>query len=61
MPIFISVFIGLRAMASLPIESMKTGGMFWFTDLTIPDPIYLLPVVTMGTLLATIEVTKSYY
>jgi YidC/Oxa1 family membrane protein insertase len=55
LPIFMSVFVGLRAMATLPVDSMKTGGMLWFTDLTIADPIYALPLFTMVTLLGTIE------
>lgn len=55
MPVFLSVFIGLRSMANLPVESMTAGGIFWFTDLTIPDPYYALPVLTASTLLATIE------
>lgn len=53
---FLSVFIGLRRMASLPVESMKEGGILWFTDLTMPDPFYAMPLLTMGTFLATIEV-----
>lgn len=55
-PLFISFFIGLRQMANAPVESMKTGGLFWFTDLTIPDPYMLLPIITSCTMLATIEV-----
>lgn len=55
-PIFLSVFTGLREMTGLPVESMKTGGILWFPDLTIPDPIYALPLLTAATLFATIEV-----
>ena len=47
-------------MANLPVESMKTGGMLWFTDLTIPDPYFLLPVMTAATLFLTIEVRFHY-
>ncbi|XP_042874412.1 mitochondrial inner membrane protein OXA1L-like [Penaeus japonicus] len=54
-PIFISMFMGLRGMASLPVESMQIGGLAWFTDLTISDPYYLLPVITSLTMMATIE------
>merc|ERR1712096_107679 len=36
-PVFMSLFIGLRGMAVAPVASMKTGGMLWFTDLTVPD------------------------
>jgi membrane protein insertase Oxa1/YidC/SpoIIIJ len=46
-PIFISFFFGIRKMAELPVGSMKAGGALWFTDLTIPDPLYILPV-TLG-------------
>jgi len=54
-PIFISFFFGIRGMANLPLDSFKDGGILWFTDLTLPDPLYILPVVTSLTLLATIE------
>lgn len=43
-------------MANLPVESLQTGGLWWFTDLTVPDQFYLLPVLTSLTLWATIEV-----
>lgn len=56
MPLFISFFIGLRQMANTPVESMREGGLFWFTDLTVADPYYLLPIITSITMLATIEV-----
>uniref|UniRef100_T1JM00 Membrane insertase YidC/Oxa/ALB C-terminal domain-containing protein n=1 Tax=Strigamia maritima TaxID=126957 RepID=T1JM00_STRMM len=54
-PIFVSVFLGLRGMANAPIESMKTGGAFWFTNLTVTDPYFLLPVITSATLFVTIQ------
>jgi YidC/Oxa1 family membrane protein insertase len=38
------------------IESLRTGGILWFTDLTVPDPFYALPLMTMASLLATLEV-----
>jgi len=55
-PVFFSVFFGLRKMAYLPVESLTTGGILWFTDLTVPDPYYALPLMTMASLLATLEV-----
>lgn len=55
MPIFISFFMGLRQMANVPVDSMRTGGLFWFTDLTMPDQFFALPVITSLTLWATIE------
>jgi len=43
-------------MAVLPIESMRDGGLLWFTDLTLADPYYAMPLLTMATFLVTIEV-----
>jgi len=42
-------------MANTPVESMRDGGLFWFTDLTLADPLYLLPIITSTTLYLTIE------
>lgn len=55
-PLFISFFMGLRGMANVPVESMRTGGLFWFSDLTVPDQYYLLPLLTSFTMWVTIEV-----
>merc|ERR1719268_89440 len=48
MTIFVSMFVGLRGLANLPLESMETGGLSWFSDLTIPDPYYGLPLILAG-------------
>lgn len=50
------MFMGLRGMSSLPLESFKYGGLSWFTDLTLPDQYYILPLVTVITLGITLEV-----
>lgn len=42
-------------MANVPVESLTTGGLWWFTDLTVPDQFYLLPLITSTTLWLTIE------
>jgi YidC/Oxa1 family membrane protein insertase len=55
-PFFVSFFVALRHMANTPVESMSAGGLFWFSDLTIPDPYMILPIITSLTMLATIEV-----
>ena len=41
-----SMFIGLRGMAYMPVESLETGGFLWITDLTMSDPYCILPMVT---------------
>lgn len=53
-PIFISFFVGVRRL-SLSEPSMATGGAYWFTDLAVADPIYVLPVICGITLAAMTE------
>lgn len=55
-PFFMSFFIGLRKMALAPIESMKTGGIMWAGDLTVPDPTYALPLIACGLFITNIQV-----
>lgn len=55
-PVFISFFMSLRGMTNIPVDSMRTGGMLWFVDLTLPDQYYLLSLITSATLWITIEV-----
>ena len=40
----------LPGMANCPVDSMKTGGLSWFADLTVADPYYILPILTSTTL-----------
>jgi len=59
MPIFIGMFFGLKKMPTIFPETLSDGGMFWFTDLTVPDPTYILPVVSACTFLGLIELGKE--
>ncbi|XP_036374816.1 mitochondrial inner membrane protein OXA1L-like [Megalops cyprinoides] len=54
-PVFISFFIALRKMSYLPVPSMQSGGLWWFTDLTAADPYYILPLAVTGTMFAVLE------
>ncbi|XP_061444195.1 mitochondrial inner membrane protein OXA1L [Rhineura floridana] len=54
-PIFISFFIALRKMAELPVPSLQTGGLWWFTDLTAADPYFVLPLTVTVTMWAILE------
>ena len=55
-PIFISFFLAIKGMTNLPLESMKTGGIYWFSDLTVPDPTYVLPLMACLMFISNIEV-----
>ncbi|CZR56575.1 uncharacterized protein PAC_06464 [Phialocephala subalpina] len=43
-------FVILRAMSRLPVPGLETGGILWFQNLTIPDPIWVIPIATAGVL-----------
>jgi len=50
----------LRAMAKLPVPALATGGALWFQNLTIPDPYFLLPVLTAASTHYLIKVRLSF-
>jgi YidC/Oxa1 family membrane protein insertase len=55
-PFFMATFFAIRNMASQPIASFLNEGLFWFKDLSIADPYYILPALSTLTLLLTMEV-----
>lgn len=59
-PIFISFFIALREMANLPVPSLQTGGLWWFQDLTVSDPTYILPMIVTATMWGVLEVSPCW-
>ncbi|WZZ71711.1 hypothetical protein YC2023_083081 [Brassica napus] len=48
------VYIQIRNMTE-KVPSFKTGGTFWFTDLTTADTTYILPLLTAITFIITVE------
>ena len=56
-PVFLTFFLTLKRMADYPVESLKTGGFLWVTDLSIPDPVYGLPIFMSLTLWASMEIS----
>ncbi|WP_053058049.1 YidC/Oxa1 family membrane protein insertase [Rubrobacter aplysinae] len=70
MPIFIGIFYTIRefggtsGMIGVPdtagtIESFTSGGMLWFQNLSQPDPLFLLPVISAVTMLGSMEMTNK--
>lgn len=57
-PIFISFFFAISNMVE-KVPSFKGGGIYWFTDLTTPDSMYILPILTSLTFLATVELNMQ--
>lgn len=58
-PLFISTFYGLKEMANTAeLTSFQTGGLWWFTDLSMPDQYYLLSLFTSATVWCIIRVNN---
>jgi len=36
----------LRGMSDLPLPGLEHGGIFWISNLTIPDPYLIIPILT---------------
>ena len=49
----------LRAMGELPVPGMNQDGLLWFTDLTMRDPYYVLPLATTAVMFAVFKVSPS--
>lgn len=57
-PVFCCFFFAVRNMVE-KVPSFKDGGMLWFTDLTIPDTMYVFPVLTAFTFWITVELNAQ--
>ena len=55
LPIFIVLYYTIRHFDTL--ESFRTGGLLWFTDLTQPDHLFILPALYVLTMMASQEIT----
>lgn len=55
LPVFTSMFFGLQRLGDHFPDAME-GGALWFSDLTVRDPYYVLPVATSALFLAMVEV-----
>ena len=55
MPIFLGLYYTIKEFENL--QSFTTGGLLWFQDLTVADPLFVLPVIFVITMMASQEVT----
>ncbi|KAA8520947.1 hypothetical protein F0562_011620 [Nyssa sinensis] len=53
-PVFVSFFLAITNLVE-KVPSFKSGGAFWFTDLTTPDTLYIFPILTALTFWITVE------
>lgn len=53
LPIFLVLYYTIKEFEHL--ESFRTGGLFWFQDLTAADPYFILPIAYVLTMVASQE------
>lgn len=58
-PVGYGAFRILNGMGKIPVPGLENGGILWFTDLSVADPFYLLPIGTALMMLATLRVRSS--
>jgi YidC/Oxa1 family membrane protein insertase len=44
MPLIFCSFTAIRRLADTPLPQLIEGGVGWVTDLTAPDPLWILPI-----------------
>ncbi|GMR33766.1 hypothetical protein PMAYCL1PPCAC_03961, partial [Pristionchus mayeri] len=47
--VFITQFFAIKGMIEANYPGFSTGGMLWFTDLTLADPYFILPLLSATT------------
>ncbi|KAI0376726.1 60Kd inner membrane protein-domain-containing protein [Hypomontagnella monticulosa] len=58
-PFSYGMFRLFRAMSAIPVPSLETGGLAWFTDLTVHDPYYILPMASVALAAAMFRQTQA--
>lgn len=56
-PFSFGLFRLVKGMVDLPIPSMETAGILWFTDLTVADPYFILPAISTLAMFSSIMVS----
>lgn len=60
LPLAYGMFKLTSGMAKLPVPGLESAGVLWLTDLTVPDPMYILPCVGAFTMYLSIKVSQCY-
>ncbi|KAG9127701.1 Mitochondrial inner membrane protein oxa1l [Ceratobasidium sp. 392] len=55
MPIALSFFFGIRNICNAKLATLQQGGFGWFTDLTVADPTWALPIMSSVSMLILLE------
>ena len=59
-PLGFGTFRLLRGMATLPVPGLDEGGPLWLSDMTIPDPYFVMPLLITGMYMLSFRVSHFY-
>ncbi|EGX89693.1 mitochondrial export translocase Oxa1, putative [Cordyceps militaris CM01] len=59
-PFTIGLFKLVRQMGNLPVPGMEEAGFMWFTDLTVRDPLFILPALATGVMIMSLQIGQKY-
>jgi YidC/Oxa1 family membrane protein insertase len=57
LPLFVTFFFGIRQMGEY-YPGMAEGGIMWFPDLMVHDPMFLLPIINGASFLLMVELNS---
>jgi YidC/Oxa1 family membrane protein insertase len=57
LPIFLVLYYTIKEFERL--DSFRNGGLLWFQDLTVYDPLYILPVLYIATMMVSQEIAMK--
>lgn len=60
LPLAYGMFKLTSGMSKLPVPGLENAGVLWFTDLTVPDPLYILPCIGSVIMYISIKVRYCY-
>ncbi|EFQ35609.1 YidC/Oxa1 family membrane protein insertase [Colletotrichum graminicola M1.001] len=59
-PFGYGMFRVLNGAAAIPVPGMETGGFLWVSDLTVSDPLFLLPIAGPLAMFAMVKLGSRY-
>ncbi|KAH7927552.1 hypothetical protein BV22DRAFT_1060676 [Leucogyrophana mollusca] len=58
-PVTLGMFFGVKKLVQLPVEQLKESGVDILSNLTVPDPYYILPLITTAMINVQMQVMRK--
>ena len=57
---WVTFYIAIKKMIAAPVPSWTTGGQAWFPDLTVADPLFILPTIATASSLLLFNMSSRW-